>query len=56
MKEGEVAFELFDISKDIGETTNLADSLPEMVRMLSGELDNWRQEVNAQMPVPNPAY
>ena len=56
MKDGEVAFELFDISKDIGETTNLADSLPEMVRMLSGELDNWRQEVDAQMPVPNPAY
>jgi len=53
-KEG--AFELYDIEQDMSETSNLADSLPELVRTLSGELDNWRKEVDAQMPVPNPAY
>jgi arylsulfatase A-like enzyme len=53
-KEG--AFELYDIEQDESEISNLADSLPELVRTLSGELDNWRKEVDAQMPVPNPAY
>jgi arylsulfatase A-like enzyme len=52
----EGAFELFDVKNDIGEAVNLADSLPEMVQILSGELANWREIVDAQMPVPNPDY
>ncbi|MCK4747250.1 MAG: sulfatase-like hydrolase/transferase, partial [Bacteroidales bacterium] len=54
--DGEGAYELFDIQNDISEAVNLRDSLPEMVREMSGELVNWREKVNAQMPVPNPDY
>lgn len=54
--DGEGVYELFDIGTDIGETINLADSMPELVEILAGELHNWRIETNAQMLVPNPYY
>lgn len=54
--DGEGAYELFDIQNDISEAVNLRDSLPEMVREMSSELESWREKVNAQMPVPNPDY
>jgi hypothetical protein len=53
---GEWAYELFDIESDISEAVNLADSLPDVVRALSGDLADWREKVDAQMPVPNPSY
>jgi arylsulfatase A-like enzyme len=53
---GEGAYELFDIENDLGEAVNMADSLPDMVRILSGELADWRKKVDAGMPVPNPHY
>lgn len=53
---GEGAYELFDIENDLGEAVNLADSLPDMVRILSGELAHWRTKVDAGMPVRNPHY
>ena len=51
--EQESAYELYDLETDEGETTNLADSLQTKTMELAGELQNWREEVNAQMPVPN---
>lgn len=45
--------ELFDLNNDIGETTNLADSLPEKAIELRELLQNWRKEVGAQMPTIN---
>ncbi|MEN8116319.1 MAG: sulfatase [Bacteroidota bacterium] len=49
----ENAFELYDLKSDIGETKNLADSLPEKTTELKSLLENWRTEVNAQMPAVN---
>ena len=48
--------ELYNLAEDIGETRDLASVLPDKVRELSKELENWRKDVNAQMPQPNPDY
>jgi len=48
--------ELFDLSNDIGETHNLADSLPWKAKELQDLLHNWRKEVGAQMPTVNKRY
>lgn len=50
------ALELYDLQKDISETTNLASSMPEKAAELLKELQTWRTSVNAQMPTPNPKY
>lgn len=49
-------FALYDLENDLGEQKNLAGTRPEKVQELSGMLDNWRREVGAQMPLPNPDY
>ena len=41
--------ELFDLSKDLGEQNNLADSLPEMAATLKAALHESLVEMNAQM-------
>jgi arylsulfatase A-like enzyme len=51
--EDESAFELYDLENDIGETRDLSDSLKNMTAELTGELHKWREELGAQMPVPN---
>lgn len=51
--EVESAFELYDLKHDIGEARDLSDSLKTMTAKLAGELHEWREEVGAQMPVPN---
>ena len=48
--------ELYDIENDIGETVNLAKSLPDKSKELLDELRQWRHEVGAQMPTLNPNY
>ena len=48
--------ELYNLEEDIGETTNLVAELPEIVNELYNRLETWRQEVDAQMPIPNPNY
>ena len=48
------AFELYDLESDEGETTNVAETMKAKTEELAGKLKNWRKEVNAQMPVPNP--
>lgn len=53
LKEGAGALELYDLQYDISESVNLADSLPDIARELADELENWRKEVDAQMPAPN---
>jgi arylsulfatase A len=54
--ENESAFELYDLENDIGETRDLSDSLKSKTAEMAGELKKWREEVNAQMPVPNGTY
>ncbi len=48
--------ELYDLSRDIGETTNLAQTSPDLANTLLEKLRTWRTEVGAQMPTPNPNF
>jgi hypothetical protein len=48
------AYELYDLSSDIGEQTNLADSMPEKVEAMSQTLDHWLKETNALVPQFHP--
>jgi arylsulfatase A len=48
--------ELYNLADDLGETTNLAAQQPERAAQLRADLHAWRDEVDAQMPTPNPKY
>ncbi len=52
--------ELYNLSADIGETKNLADSEPEKRAELSAKLTAWQEEIEvhavAMIPEPNPEY
>ena len=48
--------ELFRLSSDPGETTDLAESEPERVITLRDELHAWQKDVGARFPAPNPDY
>jgi arylsulfatase A len=48
--------ELYNIAEDIGEKDELSGRFPEKARELRARLHAWRQEVGAQMAVPNPNY
>lgn len=48
--------ELFDLSKDISESRNLAAEQPSKVEELAAKLAAWRTSVGAKMPSPNPGY
>ena len=51
------AIELYNLSKDPGESHNLAVELPEKAAELKHILDAWRQRVGAPIPsTPNPRY
>jgi arylsulfatase A-like enzyme len=45
--------ELYNLKDDIGETKNLAKSMPDRTRELHGKLVAWRKEINAPMPTRN---
>lgn len=47
--------ELYNIEEDIGEQKNLSDGQPGRVRQMKRKLDDWLKNVNARMPVQNPA-
>ena len=48
--------ELYNLARDMSEAKNLADEQPQHVERLAPKLAEWRQEVDAQMPRPNPDY
>jgi arylsulfatase A-like enzyme len=48
--------ELYNLKKDIEERTDLAKTQPEKAEELKKLLHQWRKDVDAQMPFPNPAY
>ena len=51
------SLELYDLTKDIGERTNLAARMPKKTRELHTKLVKWRKSIpGLQMPSPNPAY
>ena len=48
--------ELYDLTNDVGEKTDLAAKMPEKRDELRRKLHEWRKAVGAQMPVPNPDF
>jgi arylsulfatase A-like enzyme len=48
--------ELYDIENDIGETNNLIDIHPEIAKSMHEKLEQWRKDVDAKYPSPNPAH
>jgi arylsulfatase A-like enzyme len=48
--------ELYDLSQDVEEKNNLADTEPDKVQELQEKLNVWLEEVKAKMPTRNPAH
>jgi arylsulfatase A-like enzyme len=48
--------ELYNLRDDIGESQDLASTMPERAAELRRMLHDWRTQVGAQMPTPNPDY
>ena len=46
------SIELFDLSKDLGESRNLSLEKPEVAAKLNEQLGRWLKEAGAQMPTP----
>ena len=49
-------FELFDLRRDLGETRNLADAMPEKVSALDRLIEAFLRDTGAALPQPNPAF
>jgi len=49
-KTGQV--ELYNLADDIGETKNLAKSMPDVTNRLNARLGKWLKETRAAMPRP----
>jgi arylsulfatase A-like enzyme len=50
------SYELYDLSKDIGETENLSEIHSELVKQFNDQIDNFLASTNSLIPIPNPAY
>jgi arylsulfatase A-like enzyme len=50
------ALELYDLDADPGETHNLAKTHAKIAARLQELLEQWRREVGAKSPTPNPKY
>jgi len=48
--------ELYDLKNDVSESTDLSDKTVHKTTELHKLLIEWRERVNALMPVPNPDY
>ncbi|MDZ7692927.1 MAG: DUF4976 domain-containing protein [Balneolaceae bacterium] len=46
--------ELYNVQEDIGEQHNLAEQMPDKTQELHQKLKEWRKEVGARLPRPNP--
>jgi arylsulfatase A len=47
---------LFDLSKDIGERSDLAKQMPDEAKMMQERLNKYLMEVNAQLPLKNAEF
>jgi arylsulfatase A-like enzyme len=47
---------LYDLDKDLGETTDLSAQHPEVIEQLDGRIDQFLKETNAVLPIPNKDY
>jgi uncharacterized sulfatase len=48
--------ELYNLKEDLGEKNNLAGKMPDKATQLQKTLAEWREQVGARMPAPNPKY
>ena len=48
--------ELYKLDDDLDENNDISEEKPEITSKLQKMLKDWRAEVDAQMPYPNPAY
>jgi len=48
--------ELYNLENDLDENNDISEEKPEITSKLQKMLKDWRAEVDAQMPYPNPAY
>lgn len=48
--------ELYDLSKDIGEQTDLAKSQPQITKKLRSKLDSWLNQTGAAIPLQDKRY
>ena len=49
-------FELYNLRDDVSEAKNLAVQMPHKTQQMKQLLVGWRNQLNAQMPLPNPDY
>jgi arylsulfatase A-like enzyme len=47
---------LYNLNDDLGETTDLAGQQPDIADRLRARLHEWRNEVGAALPSPNPNF
>ena len=50
------SLELYNLYHDRSETTNLVEAFPQKTEELFNLLVEWRKEVGARLPVPNPDF
>ncbi len=48
--------QLYNLKEDLGETKNVAIQNTKKVKELLQDLNQWKQDVGAQLPTPNPDY
>ncbi len=48
--------ELYNLKNDIGESVDLSQKMKSKTQEMYQLLKDWRKQVNAQMPIPNPKY
>lgn len=48
--------ELYNLAEDPSETKDLSRTHPHVAGKLTIELETWKREVGAQLPIPNPEY
>jgi len=49
-------FELYNLKEDIGESSNLAATMPQKVRELNARIEAFLRETDALVPKPNPTF
>ena len=52
----DMSVELFNVKSDIGERNEISKANPEKAVELTKLLHEWRKQVGAEMPTPNPGY
>lgn len=50
------SIELYNLAEDMGELNETSADEPELAAAMREQFQQWRKEVNAQMPEPNPNY